>query len=116
MQEIIQPLRQGILSDVIEEQRATAIACRQLATVDQKTFIEICHVLIQDQEIAVRKEALLLLGWYGERDDVIAEVAAKEALQVPALHSTALFALGTVGTAGIVPLLFEYIEHHAEDP
>jgi hypothetical protein len=115
MQEIIQHLRQGILSDVIEEKRATARACLQLATEDQKTFIRICHILVQDQEIKVRKETLRLLAWYGKRDDVVAESAAKEALSIPELRYTALFALGTVGTAGIVPLLFEYAERSPED-
>lgn len=117
MQEsIIQNLRQGILSDVIEEKRATAKAWLQLATEEHSTFIEICHSLLKDREIKVRKEALLLLGWYGDRDDAVAEVAAKEALQIPELRSTALYALGTVGTADIVPLLLEYVKRDPEDP
>ena len=51
-----------------------------------------------------------MLAWFGDRDDALAEASARQALDIPELRSDALSALGTIGTAAVVPLLFEYVE------
>ncbi len=51
-----------------------------------------------------------MLAWFGDRDDPIAEASARKALDIPELRNVALSALGTIGTAVVVPLLFEYVE------
>ena len=112
----IEALRQGILSDSIEEKRATARAFRQLAKGRFSQFLNICHTLLKDPDIKVRQQALRLLGWYGDRDDLIAEAAAQEALSIPELEHSALLALGAIGTDTAVPLLFEYAKRDLEYP
>src|SRR5262249_9533631 len=91
-------------------------AFMQLAAEDHSAFVEICYTLLQESEVLVRGEALKELYWYGDRDDPIAEAAAREALQIAELRSITLYALRKVGTPAIVPLLLKYAEQEPENP
>ncbi len=63
---------------------------------------------MDDPAQQVRNDVLWHLYRDGDRDDAIAEAKARAALSEPALRGRALLALGTVGTASAVPLLYEY--------
>lgn len=112
----IERLRQGLLSDSFEEKQATRRVFRQLAAEEHSQFINIWHTLLKDPEIKIQQEVLLLLARYGDRDDPIAEAAAREARNIPELEYSALLALGRIGTAETVPLLFEYAKRDLEHP
>jgi hypothetical protein len=112
----IETLRQGILSNSIEEKRATTRAFKQLAKDNHSQFLDMCYTLLQDPEIRVQFKVFGMLGWHGDRDDPIAEAAARKALSNPELRGRALLALGTVGTSATVPLLFEEAERDLKQP
>lgn len=117
MQEnIIESLKQGLLSDSFEEKQATRRVFRQLAVEKHSQFINIWHTLLKDSEIRILHEVLLLLARLGDQDDPIAAAAAREALNIPELQYSALLALGRIGTAETVPLLFEYARRDLEHP
>lgn len=101
----IQRIRQGLLSNVVDERRAASRALAELATSQHPKFIHLCHLLLDDPEPRVRSEILWHLMRFGDRDDTFAESRAITALTVPVLRGRAVMALGTIGTEAIVPVL-----------
>lgn len=96
--------RQAIVADAIEAQQALD----QLEKTDHARFVALCRDLAEDASEVVRQIALRKLGQRGDRDDPRAEASALAALDDPALHYTALFALGRVGTSRAFPVLLAY--------
>lgn len=97
--------RARLLSDDVQERRAISRALAHLAATDHATFVWLCHYLLDDPELRVRREVLWHVMRFGDLNDAIAEAKVLAALAVPSLRARALLALGTVGTPSVVPLL-----------
>jgi hypothetical protein len=97
--------RTSLLSDDVNERRTVSRALAQLAARQHAEFLQLCHYLMDDHDLHVRKDIYWQLARYGDRDDVIAEMSARAALALAELRARALLALGTVGTHAIVPKL-----------
>jgi hypothetical protein len=95
---------------LLTEQNTAQRLLIQLARTDHERFLAICSALLgEGSEIPVQQTVFSLLGQYGQRDD-FAEEKALDALHVPELETAALLALGRVGSAKSVPILFRYAE------
>lgn len=98
---------------ILEDAKAAQRGLDQLAREQHERFVVLCRRLAQDAAPLVKRIALRKLGQRGDRDDESAEAAALEILHTPSLRSlqnTALFALGTVGTARAFPILWRYAQ------
>lgn len=98
--------RAQILSDDVQARRAISRALALLAATRHETFIRLCHHLLDDPNLRVRREILWHLMCFGDRNDAIAEAKAIAAYAIPFLQARALLALGTVGTSSVVPFLY----------
>jgi hypothetical protein len=72
-------------------------------------FLALLRSLAASTLLEVRQVALRMLGYYGDRDDAVAEAAALAARQ-PGEQNDALGALGTVGTNAAFSVLLPYAE------
>src|SRR5689334_15446386 len=99
--------RAGLLSDDLHERRAIVRALAELAAAQHTDFLRLCYHLLDDPDLRVRHEILFHLKRFGDRDDAVAEAKVCAALAVPHLRPRALLALGTVGTASSVSLLYD---------
>ncbi len=102
--ELAQTLRQALVANA----KAGQQALDRLDKTQHAQFVAVCHVLLKDADRQIQKIALRKLGQRGDRDDVIAENEAIAALAQEDLHDTAIFALGTIGSDKVFPILFEY--------
>lgn len=94
--------KQLILSDKYQGKPALDA----LDTTNHDHFVAVCRALLDDLSPIIRLVALMKLGQRGDRDDIVAQNGALQALNDEALRDTALFALGRVGTPEAFPLLF----------
>ena len=76
---------------------------------DHARFIEVCHQLLQNASLRVKKLILLLIGQYGDKDDHVVEKVALEALASPDLQIWAWQALKRVATIEAVPALQDFL-------
>lgn len=96
----------AISADAIAAQRGLDA----LEKVDHAHFVNLCRCLADDSVELVKRIALRKLGQKGDRDDADAEARALEALHIPSVLHTALFALGRVGTERAFSVLLSYAE------
>src|SRR5712691_5274991 len=108
-QDDVEAARRAILSDLPVARRHLT----HLATHAHATFIELCHQLLGDPAVRVQWVVFDLLGHYGDRNDLVAEASALQALSHPELQGNALIALGRVATPAALPVLFTFAEHGA---
>jgi hypothetical protein len=84
--------RSLLISQSVEERRMERLS--RLRKRNYQRFVEICRHLAADTAPEVRLAALRMLGYHGERHDLLAERAALAALDDLAARDAALLALG----------------------